>query len=95
MSYPCNRLRDDYIKLQIQIELNNQIIFDCIDFFQSIQNEYQRKWRLVELNVSRDTYDIVKTRGYQNFYKFITSKKLFTYNELEWVEDAIHEVLTC
>ena len=94
MSYPCTRLRDDYTKLHIQIELNNQAVFDCIDFFTSIQNEYQRKWHLVELNLSRDTYDIVRTVRYQQFYKFITSKNLFTYNELEWVEDAIHEVMT-
>jgi len=94
MSYPCNRLRDDYTKLQIQIELNNHVVFESINFFQSIQSEYQRKWHLVDLNMSRDTFDIVKTHGYQQFYKFITNKSLFTYSELEWVEDAIHEVMT-
>lgn len=93
MSYLCTRLQDDSIKLHIQIELNNHQIFTYINFFQNIKNEYQYKWHQVELNVSKDTYDIVKTKEYKGFYKFITDKKLFTNDELEWVEDAIHEVL--
>jgi len=94
MSYPCKRLRDDYTKLHIQLELNNQVIFECIEYFISIQSEYQYKWQLAELNISRDTFDIINTNEYQKFYKFIDSKGLFTYNELEWIEDAIHDILT-
>ena len=94
MSFPCYRLRNDYTKLQIQIELNNYIIFECIKYFLSIQSEYQLKWHLVELKLSKNTFDIVKTNEYQKFYKFITNKGLFTSSELEWVEDAIHEVMT-
>ena len=94
MSYPCKRLRDDYTKLQIQIELNNHIIFECINYFLSIQSEYQYKWQLAELNISKDTIDIVNTNEYKKFYNFITNKQIFTYNELEWIEDAIHDVMT-
>lgn len=94
MSYPCIRLRDDYTKLQIQIELNNNVVFESINFLQSIKSEYQLQWHLVELNMSVNTFDIFKTHGYQQFYKFITKKNLFTYSELVWVEDAIHKVMT-
>lgn len=94
MSFPCKRLRDDITKLQIQIVLNNPIIYNSIDYFLSIKAEYQRKWYLVEKNLSRDTYDINKTYGYQQFYKFINKNMLFTNDELEWIEDAIHEIMT-
>ena len=105
------RLQDPLIKLQIQIELNKNDVFEIIQYFIDISGKYKEFWdhlnrniKLIEItqynnsivsinNNDINTYQIQNSREFRYLHKYLLKNKIFNSEELEWLDDAIHDIL--
>ena len=105
------RLQDPLIKLQIQIELNKNDVFEIIQYFIEISGKYKEFWdhlnrniKLMEItqynnsivsinNNDINTYQIQNSREFRYLHEYLLKNKIFNSEELEWLDDAIHDIL--
>jgi len=105
------RLQDPVIKLQIQIELNKNDVFEIIQYFIDISGKYKEFWdhlnrniKLMEItqynnsivsinNNDINTYQIQNSREFRYLHEYLLKNKIFNSEELEWLDDAIHDIL--
>ena len=105
------RLQDPLIKLQIQIELNKNDVFEIIQYFIDISGKYKEFWdhlnrniKLMEItqynnsivsinNNDINTYQIQNSREFRYLHEYLLKNKIFNSEELEWLDDAIHDIL--
>jgi hypothetical protein len=103
MSYPIPRLRNAQERLAIQIELQNSYLFEIVEYFMMIKNEYKYNWDIFQNNGNNinkengekymDFKNISHHYEFQEFYDYMITNKVFSYDDAEWLEDAIHEIL--
>jgi hypothetical protein len=88
------RIRDSMVKLHIQFELQNDLVFHLLNYFIMLQPEYKYNWNLLENNISNDNYkQISEMSQYLDLQMYLVSKQLLDSNEVIWLDDTIHQVL--
>lgn len=95
MSLPNPRLQNDIIRLHIQMELQDADLFSLIEELIMIIPEYKYCWKNVESRKieNNNIIQISNMEQYRVFYNYISNKGLFSNDEIEWFDDAIHNVL--
>jgi uncharacterized membrane protein len=100
MAYPIPRLRNQQEKLSIQFEIQNDYLYKIVMYFIQIQQEYKHNWVLYQNNHNqiqktekKKFKNINNFNEFQQFYEYMIKNKIFNYDEAEWIEDAIHEIL--
>jgi hypothetical protein len=101
MAYPIPRLRNQQERLSIQLEIQNNYLFNIVKYFIQIKLEYKYDWNLYQNNynelLKNNKYtkfkNITHFNEFQEFYNYMITKNIFNYDEAEFIEDAIHEIL--
>jgi hypothetical protein len=98
MSNPIPRLRNPQESLSIQIELQNNYVNNLIKYFIMLMPEYKYNWNILQTMENRgEIYNnftsIENNYEFQEFRLYLLAQNLFNYNEIDWIEDAIHEIL--
>jgi len=99
LAQPIKRLRNPLESLSIQIDLQNNTIFRIIHYFIKIKPKYKYMWETQMLE-QRDNYNksnnfqsIDNYNEFKEFYSYMITNNIFSYEEAEWLEDAIHDIL--
>lgn len=100
LSWPNQRLQDSDIQtnlihvLTIRLTLDIQ---DVIKYFIDIKSEYKKIWNNIDQNISINERKIEKDISvmpqYMILYQYLASNNYLLIDELEWLDDALHEVL--
>jgi hypothetical protein len=98
MSMPIPRLRNTQECLAIQLELQNNYVSNLVKYFIMLMPEYKYNWEnLQHKGHSTSTYvnfkSIDKYMEYNAFHTYLLANNIFNLDEVEWLEDAIHEIL--
>ena len=98
MSNPIPRLRDPLERLSIQIELQTDYIYRFVKYFIMIMPEYKYNWDILQIMENRgEIYNnftsIENIYQFQEFRSYLLAQNIFNYEEIVWLEDAIHEIL--
>lgn len=101
MSYPIPRLKDSQTRLAIQLEVQTKYLAELVDYFMKIKDEYKYNWNIYQNNHNTiekgENYfnfnNISHFYEFQEFYDYMITNKIFNYDEAEWLEDAVHEIL--
>ena len=101
MSNPIMRLRDSQERLTIQFQLQNTYLAEIVNYFMEIRKEYKYNWDCIQANHNTmekgENYmnfnNISHFYEFQEFYDYMITNKIFNYDEAEWLEDAVHEIL--
>jgi hypothetical protein len=106
MSAPIPRLRNSQERLAIQLELQNTYIFNLINYFIMIKLEYKYNWdNMQKKNTFQGAFqgafqgdylsfhNISKFSQFMEFHNYMITNNIFDFEEAEWLEDAIQEIL--
>ena len=97
LSWPNSRLRNLNIRNQISRNLlvlyNTYIpeIHNTIKYFITIRSSYKHLWN--NGKPYREFIEINKMQEYMILYQYLACNNYLYLEELEWLDDAIHEVL--
>lgn len=86
------RLRCSLTRLHIQIEMQSPYILSLIQDFIILQPEYQFIWNLNNKNYI-PAYDLTNIPAFVQLKDYLTGQNLLSFDEAEWLDDAIHETL--
>lgn len=87
------RLRCFLTRLHIQIEMQYSICQSLIQQFLILQPEYRYHWNLLT-DINRiHGYNLIQMSIFEQLKNYLTGQKLLTFDEADWLEDAIHETL--
>ena len=98
MSNLIPRLRNPQECLAIQLELQNNYVSNLVKYFIMLMPEYKYNWKnLQHKGHSTSMYVNFKSIDkYMEFYElhtYLLANNIFNLEEVEWLEDAIHEIL--
>jgi len=98
MSNPIPRLRNPQESLCIQIELQNYYVSNLIKYFIMLMPEYKYNWDILQIMENRgEIYNnftsIENIYEFQEFRSYLLAQNIFNHDEVNWLEDAIHEIL--
>jgi hypothetical protein len=98
MSAPIPRLRNPLERLTIQFELQNDYVFNFINYFMMLLPEYRYNWHIMQKNDSLNGdylsfHNISNFSEFIEFHNYMVTHNIFNFDEAEWLEDAIHEIL--
>lgn len=108
MSYPIIRLQNPQECLAIQLNLHNDYIYNLVNSIINLIPEYKYNWyKMVYVNANNiNNISIINRRinlhnfrfidkyyEFQELYDYIITNNIFTIEEADWLEDAIHEIL--
>lgn len=87
------RLRCHLTRLHIQIEMQYPSVLNIIQYFLTFQSEYRYHWNLYP-NINQILgYNLTNILAFKQLKDYMTAQKLISFDEAEWLEDAIHETL--
>ena len=103
------RLRDPITQIQIQIELNTPEVFEIISYFITISGKYKSFWNNLNGHVNvldfkncsdsvikiydMNMYQITNSHQFNYLYKYLKENNILNKEELDWLHDAIHDIL--
>lgn len=87
------RLRCPLTRLQIQLEMQYPIVQNLIQYFLMLQPEYQYHWNLYQNTNNIRGYNLTNISEFEQLLNHLTCYKLLSFDEADWLEDAIHETL--
>jgi hypothetical protein len=87
------RLRCPLTRLHIQIEMQYPIVRSIIQYFLMLQAEYRYHWNLYPTTNAISGYNLIQIQAFIQLRDHMTGQKLLTFDEADWLEDAIHETL--
>lgn len=98
MSNPIARLRNTQECLYIQIELQNNYVNNLIKYLIMLMPEYKYNWDILQIMENRgEIYNnftsIENIYEFQEFRSYLLTQNIFSHEEIDWLEDAIHEIL--
>ena len=98
MSNPIPRLRNSLECLHIQIELQNNYVYNLINYFIMLMPEYKYNWESMQImenrgQIYKNFNSIEKCYKFQDFHSYLLNHNIFNQEEAVWLEDAIHEIL--
>lgn len=98
MSHPINRLRNPVERMTIQFNLQNTYLYKIFEYFMQIKTEYKYNWYIFQCNENRNEKylkfnNVSHYYEFQEFYDYMITNNVFNFDEAEWLEDAIHEIL--
>ena len=88
MSHPIPRLRDPMEQLHIQIEMQDFDVNLIVSFLLMKKPEYKYNWGFVKAGTH---FDDASVKEY--IQQLLVQMKIFNTEEVEWVDDAVHEIL--
>ena len=87
------RLRCPLTRLHIQIEMQYPSVQSLIQYFLMLQPEYQYHWNLYPNTNNIRGYNLINIPAFIQLKNHLTGQKLLSFDEADWLEDAIHETL--
>jgi len=87
------RLRCPLTRLHIQIEMQYPRCQSIIHYFLMLQPEYQYHWNLYPNTNRIRGYNLTQMPIFEQLNNYLTGQKLLTFDEVDWLDDAIHETL--
>lgn len=87
------RLRCPLTRLHIQIEMQYPSVQNLIYYFLTFQSEYRYHWNLHPNTNQICGYNLTNILAFQQLKNYMVGQKLISFDEADWLEDAIHETL--
>ena len=87
------RLRCPITRLHIQIEMQCPNVQNLIEYFLMLQPDYQYHWNLYRNINNIQGYNLTNISAFEHLKDYMTYQKLLSFDEADWLEDAIHETL--
>jgi len=84
------RLRCPITRLQIQIEMQYPYLHSLFQYFIDIKSNYKEIWNS---RTTTNKIQLVDLYAFTQIKDYMYRQKLLTLDEIEWLEDSIHEVL--
>ena len=93
LSLVNSRLRCPLTRLHIQIEMQYPSVLSLIQYFLMLQPEYKYHWNLYPNTNHIRSYNLTNISAFEQLKNYLTGQKLLSFDEADWLEDAIHETL--
>jgi len=87
------RLRCPQTRLHIQIEMQYPSVMSLIEYFLILQPEYRHLWNYHPRPNINQLYNLTNMSQFEKLRNHLTGQKLLTFDEADWLDDAIHETL--
>ena len=87
------RLRCPLTKLHIQIEMQYSRCQSLIQHFLILQPEYRYHWNVLTNTNHIRCYNLIQMPIFKELQNYLTGQQLLTFDEADWLEDTIHEIL--
>jgi hypothetical protein len=87
------RLRCPRTRLHIQIEMQYPSVMSLIEYFLILQPEYRYLWNFCPRPNINQLYNLTNMSQFEKLKNYLTGQKLLTFDEADWLDDAIHETL--
>ena len=87
------RLRCPLTRLHIQIEMQYPSVMSLIEYFLILQPEYKYHWNSHHGIYRPYNLNLTNISQFEKLRNHLTGQKLLTFDEADWLDDAIHETL--
>lgn len=95
LSVPFPRLAEPVTQLHILTEMMSQKVFSLVHHILQLEPEYRRQWQLIDARQNTIiNIELAELPQFQELQRYMRKRGLLSQYELEWLDDAIHEVLT-
>jgi hypothetical protein len=87
------RLQCPITRLHIQIEMQYSTIQFIINYLIMLQPEYRYNWKINKHAEYKCMLYLCNIPAFEELKTYMTKEKLLSFDEADWLDDAIHEIL--